>query len=333
LKIQTATELFYRIPIGNRDRIYSKVMNISRRNATLEDIEWLDSFYESVIRPYVELTHEWDSNKFREHFDPKTIEVIQADGIDIGMLKVEERDDCIYLGDLQIDRQYQNQGIGTNLIKTVIRSANIANKPIRLRVLKGNPAKELYLRLGFREIQALDNACILERKCSIDTSSKCAIALGSNLGDSLSILNSAIDQIQTSPQIELIAVSSWYITTPIGPPQPDYLNGCAVVWTSLAPLEFLNTLHAIESQFGRVREEVWGARTLDLDLLLYGDAIIDTPELQVPHPRMAERGFVLVPLAEIAPDAIDPKSGDSILVLRNKLECSDIELFCQSSTN
>ena len=165
------------------------------------------------------------------------------------------------------------------------------------------------------------------------TLSKCAIALGSNLGDSLGILNSAIAAIQTSSQIELIAVSSWYRTTPIGPPQPDYLNGCAIVWTSLTSQEFLNTLHAIEAKFGRVREEVWGARTLDLDLLLYGDAIIDTPDLQVPHPRMTERGFVLVPLAEIAPDTIDPRSRESILALRNKLECSGIELFCQSPPN
>jgi 2-amino-4-hydroxy-6-hydroxymethyldihydropteridine diphosphokinase len=159
---------------------------------------------------------------------------------------------------------------------------------------------------------------------------KCAIALGSNLGDSLAILNSSIDKIKTSPQIDLIAVSSWYRTTPIGPPQPDYLNGCAIVWTSLTAKRFLNTLQAIEAEFGRVRKEVWGARTLDLDLLLYGDEIIDTPDLQVPHPRMTERGFVLVPLAEIAPDAIEPKSGASILVLRNKLECSGVELFCQS---
>jgi 2-amino-4-hydroxy-6-hydroxymethyldihydropteridine diphosphokinase len=156
---------------------------------------------------------------------------------------------------------------------------------------------------------------------------KCAIALGSNLGDSLSILNGAIDKIQTSPQIDLIAVSSWYITTPIGPPQPNYLNGCAIVWTSLAPLEFLNTLHAIESEFGRLRAEVWGARTLDLDLLLYGDKIIDTPDLQVPHPRMIERGFVLFPLAEIAPDTIEPRSSKSILALCHRLECSGIELY------
>jgi 2-amino-4-hydroxy-6-hydroxymethyldihydropteridine diphosphokinase len=334
LKIQTANELFWRIPLGSHDRIdTAEVMKISQRNATLDDLEWLELFYESMMRPYVELTHEWDSTKFREDFDPQIIKVIQADGIDIGMMKVEEREDCIYLGDLQIDRAYQNKGIGTNLIKTVIRSASIVNKPVRLRVLKGNPAKGLYIRLGFQFIQALDNAYILERKSAFGTLSKCAIALGSNLGDSLSILNQTIDRINTSPQIELIAVSSWYITTPIGPPQPDYLNGCAIVWTSLAPLEFLNTLHAIESQFGRVREEVWGARTLDLDLLLYGDEIIDTPDLQVPHPRMTERGFVLVPLAEIAPDAIDPKSGDSILVLRNKLKCSGIELSVARAEN
>jgi GNAT superfamily N-acetyltransferase len=140
-------------------------MNISQRAATLDDLEWLDVFYESMMRPYVELTHEWDSSKFREYFDTETIEVIQADGIDIGMLKVEERDDCIYLGDLQIDRAYQNKGIGTKLIETVIRSASIANKPVRLRVLKGNPAKNLYLRLGFQAIQTLDNAYILELSC------------------------------------------------------------------------------------------------------------------------------------------------------------------------
>jgi 2-amino-4-hydroxy-6-hydroxymethyldihydropteridine diphosphokinase len=156
---------------------------------------------------------------------------------------------------------------------------------------------------------------------------KCAIALGSNLGDSLSILNSAIEAIEISPQIELIAVSSWYRTTPIGPPQPDYLNGCAIIWTTLTAKELLITLQAIEAQFGRVREEVWGARTLDLDLLLYGDEIIDTPDLQVPHPRMTERGFVMVPLAEIAPGKIEPQSGVSILALRNKLECSGVELY------
>ena len=153
----------------------------------------------------------------------------------------------------------------------------------------------------------------------------CAIALGSNLGDSRSILSGAIDRLQTSPQIELIAVSSWYHTAPIGPPQPDYLNGCATLQTNLTPLELLNTLHTIEAEFGRVRQEIWGARTLDLDLLLYEQQIIDTPTLQLPHPRMIERAFVLVPLAEIAANWLEPKSGQSIVNLCDKLEYSGVD--------
>ena len=158
----------------------------------------------------------------------------------------------------------------------------------------------------------------------------CAIGLGSNLGDSQSILMMAIERLRSHPQLEVIAVSSWYKTSPIGPPQPDYLNGCATLQTSLEPLALLDTLHAIEAEFGRVRQEVWGARTLDLDLLLYDDLIIDLPNIQVPHPRMCQRGFVLVPLAEIAPEAIEPRAGESIATLCNKLEYSDIKLLIQA---
>ena len=143
----------------------------------------------------------------------------------------------------------------------------------------------------------------------------CAIGLGSNLGDSRSILTGAIDRLRSCVQIEIIAVSSWHPTAPIGPPQPDYLNGCATLQTSLKPLDLLNVLHSLEAEFGRVRREVWGARTLDLDLLLYDDLIIDLPTLQVPHPRMLERAFVLVPLSEIAPNTIEPRSGQSIAIL------------------
>lgn len=139
-------------------------MKISQRAASLEDIEWLEPFYESIMRPYyVELKLEWDCTKFRESFDLRITKIIQADGIDIGMLKVEEREDCIYLGDIQIDSGYRGKGIGTKLVKTVIQCGNLASKPIRLRVLKGNPAKQLYLRLGFKEIQQLDNCYIMER--------------------------------------------------------------------------------------------------------------------------------------------------------------------------
>ena len=155
----------------------------------------------------------------------------------------------------------------------------------------------------------------------------CAIGLGSNLGDSRSILTGAIDRLRSHNQIEVIAVSSWYITAPVGPPQPDYLNGCATLQTSLVPLDLLSVLHSIEAEFGRVRQQVWGARTLDLDLLLYDDLVIDLPTLQVPHPRMLERAFVLVPLSEIAPKTIEPTSKQSIITLCNQLEHSGVKII------
>lgn len=97
--------------------------------------------------------------------------------------------------------------------------------------------------------------------------------------------------------------------------------------TSLEPLELLQRLLEIEAEFGRVRGERWGARTLDLDLLLYGDRILKHPQLEVPHPRMTERGFVLVPLAEIAPHWRDPSSGNSIRQLQEALNYSDVHLI------
>jgi GNAT superfamily N-acetyltransferase len=96
-------------------------MKTSQRAATWDDVEWLEAFYESVMRPYyVELNLFWDSTKFREYFDPKLTQIIQADGIDIGLIKTEERVDCIYLGDIQIQSEYRNKGIGTSLIESVI---------------------------------------------------------------------------------------------------------------------------------------------------------------------------------------------------------------------
>jgi GNAT superfamily N-acetyltransferase len=138
-------------------------MKISQRAATWDDVEWLEPFYESVMRPYyVELNLFWDSTKFREYFNPESTKIIQADGVDIGMLQVQNRPDCIYLGDIQIQSEYRNRGIGTSLIESVIRLATITNKPARLRVLRGNPAKQLYLRLGFKQVEKLDNCDILE---------------------------------------------------------------------------------------------------------------------------------------------------------------------------
>jgi 2-amino-4-hydroxy-6-hydroxymethyldihydropteridine diphosphokinase len=130
----------------------------------------------------------------------------------------------------------------------------------------------------------------------------CAIGLGSNLGDSRGLLDLAIKSLANHPQIELMQVAGYYCTKPIGPPQPDYLNSAVTIATSLSPWELLMVLQSIENNSGRERQVHWGARTLDLDLLLYGCWYINTLSLQVPHPYMADRGFVLVPLAEIAGD-------------------------------
>ncbi|HEY9597157.1 MAG TPA: 2-amino-4-hydroxy-6-hydroxymethyldihydropteridine diphosphokinase [Cyanophyceae cyanobacterium] len=153
---------------------------------------------------------------------------------------------------------------------------------------------------------------------------KCAIALGSNLGNSLAILTDALTVLSKTPGITLQAYSSWYQTTPVGPPQPDYLNGCALLDVELTPQDLLETLLRIEAQFGRIRQEPNGPRTLDLDLLLVDNLILNIPHLQLPHPRMRERAFVLVPLAEIAPDWIDPISGKAIAQLLEAVDCSGV---------
>ncbi len=151
-----------------------------------------------------------------------------------------------------------------------------------------------------------------------------AIALGSNLGDSLTILKNAIQTLSKIPDITLNTYSSWYQTQPIGPQQPDYLNGCALLKVDLSPHKLLEVVLDVEKQFKRVRLEHWGQRSLDIDIILYNDLILDTPNLQIPHPRMRERAFVLVPLAEIAPDWIEPVSGKAIAQLLEGVECSGV---------
>lgn len=152
----------------------------------------------------------------------------------------------------------------------------------------------------------------------------CAVALGSNLGNSQATLKQAIVQLEEVPEITIDAISSWYETVPIGPSQPNYINGCILLTTDLSPFELLEILLATETNFGRVRQERWGARTLDLDLIFYEDFILETPRLKLPHPRMRERGFVLFPLAEIAPHWIDPMTKSSIAQLKNQINCSGI---------
>ncbi len=122
------------------------------------------------------------------------------------------------------------------------------------------------------------------------------------MGDSQGLLDLAIKSLDDHPQIKIIQAAGYYCTKPIGPPQPDYLNSAVTISTSLSPWELLAVLQSIENSSGRERHLHWGARTLDLDLLLYGRWYINTSSLQVPHPGMADRGFVLVPLVEIAAD-------------------------------
>lgn len=151
-----------------------------------------------------------------------------------------------------------------------------------------------------------------------------AIALGSNLGDSRTILMAAIDQLSQDPKIKLQATSHWYQTAAVGPPQPDYLNGCVSVLTTYSPEVLLEKLLAIEVQFGRVRQERWGPRTLDLDVLLFGQSVIQTPTLTVPHPYLHERAFVLAPLAEICPGWIHPVLKQTIAELTKAVDYTGV---------
>ena len=127
------------------------------------------------------------------------------------------------------------------------------------------------------------------------------VALGANLGDARATVNAAIEALDHLPQTRLLRASSLYRTAPWEASGPDFINAVAAIETALGAHELLRALQALELQAGRERPYRNAPRTLDLDLLLYGDAVIDTPDLSVPHPRLRERAFVLLPLAEIAP--------------------------------
>lgn len=137
------------------------------------------------------------------------------------------------------------------------------------------------------------------------------IALGSNLDNPHRQVNQALTELGQLAQSRLSGHSRLYQSKAVGPPQPDYINAVARLDTDLEPLALLDQLQALEQSHHRVRHEHWGPRTLDLDLLLYGDREIHHPRLQVPHPAMAQRAFVLYPLAELEPRLTLP-SGMSI---------------------
>ncbi len=130
------------------------------------------------------------------------------------------------------------------------------------------------------------------------------IGLGSNLAAPLEQLRGALNALAELPQSQLVGMSSFYASDPLGPPdQPRYVNAVAALDTTLTPLQLLDALQAIELNQGRQRKaERWGPRTLDLDILLFGQRLLDEPRLKVPHYHMHARPFVLYPLAELAPD-------------------------------
>jgi len=150
------------------------------------------------------------------------------------------------------------------------------------------------------------------------------IGLGSNLQQPKEQVARAIQELADLPDTHVTATSHWYRSNPIGPDeQPDYINGAALLTTYLQPLELLQALQEIENAHDRVREIRWGARTLDLDILLYGNLRIALPQLQVPHPQLANRHFVLRPLLDITPELTLP-DGTSLQDLLAKLPTEGI---------
>lgn len=139
----------------------------------------------------------------------------------------------------------------------------------------------------------------------------CYVGLGSNLGDRRATLQAAVRRLRAEPGLRVVDTSEVYETAPVDcpPGSADYLNAVVAVETDRPPHDLLKLLQHVEHQFGRVRGETNAPRTLDLDLLLYGREVIDTPDLVVPHPRLHERAFVLVPLADVGPDAAHPTLG------------------------
>lgn len=149
------------------------------------------------------------------------------------------------------------------------------------------------------------------------------IGLGSNMGDKAANLKRAIEELGKVPGNKVLAVSSFYETEPVGNIEQDwFINAAVKIETGLTPRELLEVLLKIEKELGRVRDERWGPRAIDLDILLYDDLVLNDEGLVIPHPYLHERGFVLVPLSEIAPEVIHPIFKKSIQELLEELEDS-----------
>ncbi len=126
------------------------------------------------------------------------------------------------------------------------------------------------------------------------------VGLGSNINNPILQLHFAIVELMTLEKVQWIGVSSFYKSKPVGPQdQPDFINAVAVIETNLSPLDLLGHFQVIENNQGRVKTRHWGERSIDLDILLYADLVVDTPDLTIPHPEMQNRAFVLTPLNEV----------------------------------
>jgi 2-amino-4-hydroxy-6-hydroxymethyldihydropteridine diphosphokinase len=159
-------------------------------------------------------------------------------------------------------------------------------------------------------------ASVVEKVDAADTTlhnpQRAVIALGSNLGNRLETLQGAIDALEDTPGVRIKAVSPVYETEPWGVEpgsQPSYFNAVVVLKTTLPPSSLLERAHAVEEAFHRVRDERWGARTLDVDIVAYADVVTDDPHLTLPHPRAHERAFVLAPWHDVEPQAQLPGLG------------------------
>ena len=150
------------------------------------------------------------------------------------------------------------------------------------------------------------------------------IGLGSNLNNPAAQLQSALQALERLPETQRLQCSPWYRSRAIGPgEQPDYINAVAQLRTALSPTKLLTQLQIIEDNHGRQRRVHWGARTLDLDLLLYGNRVLTTDNLQLPHPHLHRRSFVLLPLYDLAPQLQLP-NGDSVSDLANQCDKSGL---------
>ena len=150
------------------------------------------------------------------------------------------------------------------------------------------------------------------------------VGLGSNLGDRAAYLLLGLSALSRLPETRLLRLSPVYETDPVGPPQPPYLNMVAELETELSPKGLLAEMLRVEKALGRERRERWGPRTLDLDLLLYGDLVLEEAGLSVPHPSLHERAFVLVPLLDLLPEGRHPLLGQSFAELLASLDASSV---------